>query len=331
MWLRERKPESLAQAAELADDFVLARKGEGRLPPQKGQWGGPVTGGARPEQGKASDLPRNSGVNALLQEGRPRTNTSGDRRCYQCSKYGHFFSNCPKRTGPSVTATSKVLFASTCSEVDGNEDSQKHFCQGRIEGQAAKMLVDTGCDMTMVSAEWVDPSKINPDERVPVTCVHGDTMEYPTTSVKLQVGRTEQVAGVAVAPRLRVPVLLGRDVCDLEAEPEGEKQSFVVITRAQRRNQERRMGVQEDVTLTNDLSDQEEVMEPRREVQRKDKPATEGDLEHLPSALEATPEELKTWQREDPPNWRSDVGSEFWRNFFTNILRREGCDEVGIT
>ena len=317
VWLRERKPESLAQAAELADDFVLARKGEGRLPPRKGPWTGPVTDGARPEQGKGSYTPRSSerlGPSTHFQEGRPRTNASGDKRCYQCGKYGHFFYHCPTRTGSSVTATSKALFGSTCDEVAWNEDSQKLLCRGRIEGQAAKMLVDTGCDMTMVSAEWVDPSKMNPEETVSVLCVHGDTMEYPTASLKIQVGKTERVTKVAVAPRLPVPVLLGRDVCDMQAELEGKKQSHLVVTRAQTRNQERQIAatpedaprpenqaaaMQKGETLTDDLSRQEEVSEPRGEAQQAGRPATGGDLEHLPSALEASPEQLKKWQNED--------------------------------
>ena len=34
-WLRERKPESLQQAAMLANNYVLARKSDGKAPPPK--------------------------------------------------------------------------------------------------------------------------------------------------------------------------------------------------------------------------------------------------------------------------------------------------------
>ena len=87
-----------------------------------------------------------------------------------------------------------ILFGGACDEVAWNQHSQKHLCQGRLEGRAARMLIDTGC----VSAEWVDPSKMNLDERVPVLCVHRDTMEYPTAAVKLQV---REMVPMPVVPR----------------------------------------------------------------------------------------------------------------------------------
>ena len=78
---------SLAQAAELADDFVLAQKEEGGLPPRRSLWNG-LTDGAQPEQGNAVNLPRNSerpGVNAsrrddpgrILMETRDATSVVG--------------------------------------------------------------------------------------------------------------------------------------------------------------------------------------------------------------------------------------------------------------
>ena len=227
--------------------------------------------GSHPPRG--SERP---GLNPHLQEGRPRTNVNGDMRYFQCGKYGHFFLNCPKCTGSTVTATSKALFGGACDEVAWNEDSQKHLCKGRLEGRDARMLIDTGCDMTMVSAEWVDPSKMNLDERVPVLCVHGDTMEYPTAAVKLQVGETERITKVAVAQGLPVPVLLD-EMCVTCRRNQRRRKSFMVVTRAQKRNQgrqtvtppedepqpEKPTEVHEDETPTDDLSQEEEVMEPR--------------------------------------------------------------------
>ena len=51
-----------------------------------------------------------------------------------------------------------------------------------------QILVDTGCDCTMVSASRVLPSKVAHLSMVPVLCVHGDTLWYPTAYVELWLG-----------------------------------------------------------------------------------------------------------------------------------------------
>ena len=33
IWLREKKPKSLQEAMQMADDYTLARRGQGRVPP----------------------------------------------------------------------------------------------------------------------------------------------------------------------------------------------------------------------------------------------------------------------------------------------------------
>lgn len=45
------------------------------------------------------------------------------------------------------------------------------------------MLIDTGCDRTIVSADVVRRAKMSSASRVPVLCVHGDTCFYPTAEV----------------------------------------------------------------------------------------------------------------------------------------------------
>ena len=57
------------------------------------------------------------------------------------------------------------------------------------------MLVDTGCDRTMVSAKLVKTSRVDKGCKVPVLCAHGDTVFYPTARVKLQTGSWECESG----------------------------------------------------------------------------------------------------------------------------------------
>ena len=60
------------------------------------------------------------------------------------------------------------------------------LCHGTLEGQPVRILVDTGCDCTVISTGQVSSSKVDHSSVVPVLCVHGDTMQYPTAWVELQ-------------------------------------------------------------------------------------------------------------------------------------------------
>ena len=100
----------------------------------------------------------------------------------------HLMYNCPNWNGSDVTGATRALYTKTCDEVAWNVDSHKYLCRRTSEGQPVQMLVDTGCEMTMVSAKLVDSARVDPRRKVPVMCTHGDTMLYPTAMVKLQSG-----------------------------------------------------------------------------------------------------------------------------------------------
>ena len=50
--------------------------------------------------------------------------------------------------------------------------------------------------------------KVEGSDKVPVVCVHGDTVLYPTAAMHLQIGSWQREARVVVAPALPVLVLL---------------------------------------------------------------------------------------------------------------------------
>ena len=193
VWLRERKPETLRQAAVLADDYVLARKGESQVTDAGGYHG-------------------NTAEQRVVKSQEPWTggqmSSKEPRQYYRCGKLGHIAHLCPNRRGPGENGYKPALLA---IRSDSNE-TRKHLRHGRMEGKSVQMLTDSGCEMTMVAAGEVDQSKVDHAEIVPVLCVHGHTVEYPTTTVELCVGEKKETARVAVAPRLLVPVLLGRDI-----------------------------------------------------------------------------------------------------------------------
>ena len=52
---------------------------------------------------------------------------------------------------------------------------KKYLRRGKLDGQQVQMLMDAGCDHTMVLASLVTLSVVDHGSKAPVLCVHGDT------------------------------------------------------------------------------------------------------------------------------------------------------------
>ena len=100
--------------------------------------------------------------------------------------------NYPSHGGSSTaTRTTKGLYAAAghCDEVAWNARSRKYLHRGTLEGWPVRILVDTRCDCTMFSAGQVPSLKVDHSTVVPVLCVHGDIMQFPTVWVELRLGQ----------------------------------------------------------------------------------------------------------------------------------------------
>ena len=147
------------------------------------------------------------------------------------------------------------------------------------------MLVDTGCDWTMVSEAVVEAADVNWDKKTPVLCVHGDTVHYPTAKVRLNTVGWSDEKEVVVAPHLPVPVLLGRDSVPREASD--VNQGLAVVTRSKAR--------QASVDAASDSGGS------GGQDQRGKENGEAGDMTHSgEEELHATPGELRQWQQADP-------------------------------
>ena len=102
---KERKPESLQQAVELDDDYTLAH-GSGKRKTT-------VVTDQPPVQGKPiEDTPSHSSqARTPLSEERDRTNLKGERKCFQCNKFGHIAVNYPNREVLGASSVAKGLSA----------------------------------------------------------------------------------------------------------------------------------------------------------------------------------------------------------------------------
>ncbi len=201
IWIKEKKPESLKQAAQFADDYMTARNQKVIAP-----------GTPQSETNRQSiTYPKASSYKKWTSE-RTRTNTSGDRQCFHCRQWSHLMFNCPNRKPLKQSGAEKSnLYAGTCTEIAWNLESDKFVRSGTLQGRPVRMLVDTGCTLTMVRSDFVEADRVNAQEKVSVRCVHGDSVGYPTAKVELQIGNWKKEMRVAVAPDLPVAVLLGKD------------------------------------------------------------------------------------------------------------------------
>ena len=219
IWLRKRKPTSLRQATTLVDDHALARRGcqrnSGRpvLPPTSS------TGNTRPSNNAANNDQRDRPPNNSNCNGRNQTNSRGNKKCFQCGKFGHLMYSCLERQGQDIKP---ALSGKGCNEIAWNKGSQKFLKRGMLNG-------DTGCTKTMVvSADHLPTDCLDHFNKEKILCVHGDEVCYPTAEVRLKLGRWAQTAKVVVAPGIPVPVLLGTDIYDLSLN-----NPVMVTTRAQ--------------------------------------------------------------------------------------------------
>ena len=244
IWVSEHKPESVAQASELAENYVQARK---MFPTHRLS-----TGEQREGLGKET------------------------RKCHSCHKEGHLARDCPERDPHSTppekempSGTDKVkkpLKCFNCSQVGhiavrcpnivtyymcATAERTAFRRSGTVEGTRVEdAVLDTGCTQTMVRRELIPESQRIEGETAAVTCAHGDTVLYPMAEVEMELEGVKLQVTAALSDTLPVSILLGTDVPELGARlggllranphtvhSEGSDQALVV-TRAQVRRHE---------------------------------------------------------------------------------------------
>ena len=117
VWVKDRKPGNLERMAELADDYMLSRRGVGQVADSSsgrsdGNFGGRNSGGSagsahgrnggRSNSGFGGSVSTQSGNGVGNGYGAGRqvtTNIKVDKRCFQCGKFGHLM-YCNAMNGP---------------------------------------------------------------------------------------------------------------------------------------------------------------------------------------------------------------------------------------
>ena len=223
MWVKERKPKTTTDAAQLAEDYFQARPAgtpkPDRIPTDPcprcgvlGHWARqcpnprqPTSRQHPPASAEATRGFRIQGNRPSDQRPRSTTESSPEVKCFNCNAKGHLSYNCPR----------KALFSRMTSPPITNVQQERVHHRGTINGVYSKdIVVDTGAGKTLVRGDLVTPDDII-DGEVTIQCAHGDAITYPLAAVKIAVGGKEIVVHAAVAKSLPVAALLGWDVPEL--------------------------------------------------------------------------------------------------------------------
>ncbi|XP_038147858.1 uncharacterized protein LOC119787881 [Cyprinodon tularosa] len=206
IWIKEHNPKSAAEAAQLADVFVAAQR--------KGQpWS--QTAWKRREVSKPVPHYQKAGVSKTLKTqplNAPSRAPTKTVICYLCGMEGHTKPMCPQNSTnitqmcfvPRKSVDSKVPFGLRTTSIE-------------VEGKQLKALIDSGSTQTLVHRDFVPANKVNV-ETIPVRCVHGHELLYPTAELYIKVQGQLYLLNIGVAENLPFPVVLGQDLpvlCDL--------------------------------------------------------------------------------------------------------------------
>lgn len=135
------------------------------------------------------------------------------RKCYECGELGHITWSCPNRDVSMRTASaSEVTGGRPCNILMtcwAEESGPSPVTPVRANGKDTTALLDSGSMVTLIRPDFAQSAPLT--TTVAITCIHGETKDYPTTLLHLQTTKGQNTGPVGAVPNLPVPVLIGRD------------------------------------------------------------------------------------------------------------------------
>nr|XP_033783079.1 uncharacterized protein LOC117351629 [Geotrypetes seraphini] len=133
---------------------------------------------------------------------KPREVSRERLRCFCCGKEGHTQRFCKKKRD--------FVYARGLAD----KHPREYRVKVQVEDKEVSALVDTGAEQSVVSEQlWkqLGESPVPGVEKVPITCIHGKSHEYPLTQLNLQYKGKKSLLPVAVLESTPYPLILGRD------------------------------------------------------------------------------------------------------------------------
>ena len=223
VWIRQKKPKTVDEAATQADDYVLARQGMKKEEKRCHE--------CREVGHLYRDCPKKE-AQKIPEEDHPRKKTD-QRKCFKCGGIGHIAVKCP-----SAKNIGYLLGTPQKRETEGRIPKKlgEFVIWGMIQDTPVEMLVDTGCSQTLVQQRLVPDWCLLEGATVRLQCAHGDIAEYPVAEVDMVIEGERKRVKVGVSDTLPRSVLAGTDVIAEFGRKTVE--DCLVMTRSQQRREQ---------------------------------------------------------------------------------------------
>ena len=151
--------------------------------------------GRSDEPRRPTARPRTGAMRTDRTQGRPDAGQEV-RRCFHCGEEGHTAWGCPHRRDASMPSASEVSGrpCGLVEPVDQGRSSTPPMTPVRANGQDTTAMLDSGSAVTLIRPEYAQEPYLQPS--MGVTCIHGDTREYPTTTLNLQTIKGQSTGAV---------------------------------------------------------------------------------------------------------------------------------------
>ncbi len=300
IWVREHKPKTGVEAADLADDYSDARKGinsDKKFQSRNANKG---------ERSASKSMPKSDSKTAQSSTN-PKSDFKKSIICRRCQEPGHIERFCKK----PVNKEASLITVAKDHEIP---PVRSFTFKGTIDGQETEMKIDSCADVVIAHRDLVDPSKIKYKEQIQLECVHGDTMTHPTACVSIQIGDYVHRVEAAINDSPKKRVLIGKNfpnfskLLELAAQGKLEGLESLVVTRAQARKEREKQ--EEEYRAEKDCG-----VVPKQLDQRVAKPKVLDEFGHLESGtfMDKSPKEREyksRSQKRERKREYADKGSE---------------------
>ena len=248
-WLWDKKPETLAAAAELHDDYVASRREEAPFNKSSHRYGSRRSHDSYSDDRGKTDRRDNTHEKSATEKS-DRVKTDADKqpnprlqpkfdpekgpRCFNCNQYGHMASRCPGKASV-IGAVQEIIY------------------QGTIQGkQALRMRPDSGADRTIVHRRMV-PTATLKGRKGFFKSFSGQDSHLDLADVVIEIARRQYTLEVAVMDNLQYDALLGMDIPEL-FQPLQQKAAETVMS-VRTRAQLKRAAAQQQETVRREKED----------------------------------------------------------------------------
>ena len=201
VWLKEKKPNTAEELANLANDYVQSRKG----PLIDGKYVSAKRNDNKPRKDDCCKMRDKVYENNKGNPDKPDFGKFRDKfdkskvKCFNCQEKGHYAHECRKKKTQNAALLGMTKGYNTLGS----------YIVGNLNGNKVQMIIDSGCSRTLVHENLVSKNSFT-GENITVITANGDRVEVPLAWVTINSEQGIHRELVGVMRNLPVDCLLVR-------------------------------------------------------------------------------------------------------------------------